>query len=233
MYNYRSLYENELIHYGIRGQKWGVRRFQNPDGTLTDAGKKRYNVSSMDVSAKRIERDHRSGKIDADKLLKSGAKKLSDEDLERYAYTAANGYQYEKGDTKRLLDRMARIAYSEIADRSSFRAFEDLGKEPHPKTAGKTELDAEFWRKRPDRIKMLEEADKKMRYSAKTDEEKDRRVHKWENARDDDKFDINFLEAVQNSKILHDGDKQALVIEYAYYLADPHAYMQSRHLDEY
>lgn len=34
---------NELFHYGIEGQKWGIRRFQNPDGTLTEAGKRRYN----------------------------------------------------------------------------------------------------------------------------------------------------------------------------------------------
>ena len=33
--------KNELYHHGIKGQKWGVRRFQNPDGTLTEAGKKR------------------------------------------------------------------------------------------------------------------------------------------------------------------------------------------------
>lgn len=30
-----------LQHHGILGQRWGVRRFQNPDGTLTNAGKKR------------------------------------------------------------------------------------------------------------------------------------------------------------------------------------------------
>jgi hypothetical protein len=33
---------SELYHHGIKGQKWGIRRFQNPDGTLTELGKKRY-----------------------------------------------------------------------------------------------------------------------------------------------------------------------------------------------
>lgn len=31
-----------LVHHGILGQKWGARRFQNPDGSLTSAGQKRY-----------------------------------------------------------------------------------------------------------------------------------------------------------------------------------------------
>ena len=35
-------WDTELCHHGIKGQKWGIRRFQNPDGTLTEAGKKRY-----------------------------------------------------------------------------------------------------------------------------------------------------------------------------------------------
>lgn len=39
MGNYYSAY---LMHHGIRGQKWGIRRYQNEDGTLTEAGKERY-----------------------------------------------------------------------------------------------------------------------------------------------------------------------------------------------
>lgn len=35
-------WKEELYHHGIKGQKWGVRRYQNEDGTLTEAGKKRY-----------------------------------------------------------------------------------------------------------------------------------------------------------------------------------------------
>lgn len=34
--------QGELYHHGIKGQKWGVRRFQNKDGSLTPAGEKRY-----------------------------------------------------------------------------------------------------------------------------------------------------------------------------------------------
>lgn len=35
--------EDVIVHYGIKGQKWGVRRFQNQDGTYTELGKKRRN----------------------------------------------------------------------------------------------------------------------------------------------------------------------------------------------
>ena len=34
--------EDELYHYGIKGMKWGIRKYQNEDGSLTSAGKSRY-----------------------------------------------------------------------------------------------------------------------------------------------------------------------------------------------
>lgn len=40
----RYMTESELYHHGILGQKWGIRRFQNQDGSYTAAGKERYNI---------------------------------------------------------------------------------------------------------------------------------------------------------------------------------------------
>lgn len=40
---------NELQHWGIKGQKWGVRRYQNADGSLTPAGVKRYRNEAAEI----------------------------------------------------------------------------------------------------------------------------------------------------------------------------------------
>lgn len=48
---------NELQHSGIKGMKWGVRRYQNKDGTLTPAGKKRYSqdyADSRQIKSKKV-----------------------------------------------------------------------------------------------------------------------------------------------------------------------------------
>lgn len=65
-----AIYHSELKHHGILGMKWGVRRYQNEDGSLTEAGKRRYGSAYKFVNGQ--------GKQDViysdDKLNKRGLK---------------------------------------------------------------------------------------------------------------------------------------------------------------
>lgn len=63
-----------LMHHGIKGQKWGVRRFQNPDGTRTAAGKKREKEN-------RIDHDTLTKSTNAKELYKHRSQ-LSDKELQ-------------------------------------------------------------------------------------------------------------------------------------------------------
>lgn len=46
---------SEMYHHGIKGQRWGIRRYQNPDGSLTPEGQKRYDRDVRENNAKKKE----------------------------------------------------------------------------------------------------------------------------------------------------------------------------------
>lgn len=54
-----SLY---LMHHGVKGQKWGIRRYQNSDGSYTDAGRERYGINNP--LKNRYSKDVQSGRVD-------------------------------------------------------------------------------------------------------------------------------------------------------------------------
>ena len=72
---------SNLQHHGIKGQKWGVRRFQNTDGSLTAEGKKRYSVNDYQQA---IDKTKTAGKIvNEAKTLNNTVKKVNDPAAER------------------------------------------------------------------------------------------------------------------------------------------------------
>lgn len=68
--------DSELYHYGIQGMRWGVRRFQNSDGTLTAAGKKRYNKELESYRADKKKLAEETRKFERVKKNKEKVEKL-------------------------------------------------------------------------------------------------------------------------------------------------------------
>ena len=120
-----------LQHHGIPGQKWGIRRYQNGDGSLTPAGRKR--AEKLKSEFKALTGKKLKGKIDDDDISKKPIRKLSDTDLNSRITRLSN-------------EREALRLQKEVNEASSSKGskfFRTLGKEviaPSAIQAGKTVL---------------------------------------------------------------------------------------------
>ena len=99
----------QLYHAGIKGMRWGVRRYQNKDGTLTELGKKRYD---RDASEKGYKKQDESGQY-----YKTVGKKNRREDLD----VDADRYVREDRErSKRVLEETSNMAgkLKNVSDKS-------------------------------------------------------------------------------------------------------------------
>lgn len=83
-----------LAHYGILGQKWGIRRFQNPDGTLTSEGRKRAKAEYKADNKKAFELGKKA--TVTGKALKRATKKLEKANYKNVAKRSAVFKKFQK-----------------------------------------------------------------------------------------------------------------------------------------
>ena len=112
---------SDLRHHGIKGQKWGVRRFQNKDGSLTPAGAKRYSaddyksaldkVNKADKALKDVKKMRNEAEVKTyEKKIKYDLSKMSDKDLQQavnrlnmeelYTQVMTQRHRLEQGEDK-------------------------------------------------------------------------------------------------------------------------------------
>lgn len=59
------MYQNELYHHGVKGQQWGIRRYQNADGSLTSQGRQRIQSRVTMLDGKKSRLEEKKSKIDS------------------------------------------------------------------------------------------------------------------------------------------------------------------------
>ena len=116
--------QNELYHYGIKGMKWGVRRYQKEDGSLTAAGKKRYDDGLTD-SDKRVSSNSDS-KTSIKGLIQKRKNKLTEHYISKgYGANAAKAMAEQRMKTEAVLAVVGTIAVTAVAIKVARRIGQD------------------------------------------------------------------------------------------------------------
>lgn len=108
-----SISPNEMYHYGILGMKWGVRRYQNPDGSYTAEGRSRYINSRRKV--KKVNDEIKAYKLLVDNGVvgidgQSPEKELAKKKLKRARLETKYGNKYDQvGHKKRIKSGIALV----------------------------------------------------------------------------------------------------------------------------
>ena len=98
---------DELAHHGTKGMKWGVRRYQNKDGSLTNAGKKRYNAELAKVrQEEKTLKNRKATKAKIDKL--EARKKAVEEGKKEFEGTKTGKSRKAKGSSEEAVKKTAK-----------------------------------------------------------------------------------------------------------------------------